>query len=85
MQKLFLTETPRQLILTITADDDITNTGQNSLTCVEFVRPVLNHGSFEMQVHGYTSIALSQNKNEQLYETGSARGDAWLRRISFSE
>ena len=28
------------------------------------------------------NVALSQNKNEQLYKTGSARGDAWLRRIS---
>ena len=85
MQKLFLAGTPHQFILTITADDDITNKGQNSLTCVEFVRPALNHGSFEMEMHGYTSVARSQNKNEQLYKTGSARGDAWLRRKSFSE
>ena len=28
------------------------------------------------------NVALSQNKNEQLYKTGSARGDACLRRIS---
>ena len=35
-----------------------------------------------MQMHAYTSVALSQNKNEQLYKTGSARGDAWLGRIS---
>ena len=28
------------------------------------------------------NVALSQNKNEQLYKTGSDRGDAWLRRIS---
>ena len=85
MQKLFLAETPHQFILTITANDNIINTGQNSLTCVEFVRLALNHGSFEMQMHAYTSVALSQNKNEQLYKTGSAGGDAWLRRISFSE
>ena len=35
-----------------------------------------------MQTHACTSVALSQNKNEQLYKTGSARGDAWLGRIS---
>ena len=35
-----------------------------------------------MQMHPCTSVALSQNKNEQLYKTGSARGDAWLGRIS---
>ena len=35
-----------------------------------------------MQMHACTSVALSQNKNEQLYKTGSARGDAWLGRIS---
>ena len=28
------------------------------------------------------NVALYQNKNEQLYKPGSARGDAWLRRIS---
>ena len=33
-------------------------------------------------MHAFTSVALSQNKNEQLYKTGSARGDAWLERIS---
>ena len=37
---------------------------------------------FEMQMHACTSITLSQNKNEQLYKNGNARGDAWLRRIS---
>ena len=35
-----------------------------------------------MQTHACTNAALSQNKNEQLYKTGSARGDAWLGRIS---
>ena len=35
-----------------------------------------------MQMHACTSKGLSQNKNEQLYKTGSARGDAWLGRIS---
>ena len=35
-----------------------------------------------MQMHACTSVALSQNKNEQLYKTGSSRGDAWLGRIS---
>ena len=35
-----------------------------------------------MQTHARTSVALSQNKNEQLYKTGSARGDVWLGRIS---
>ena len=35
-----------------------------------------------MQVHACTSVTLPQNKNEQLYKTGSARGDAWLGRIS---
>ena len=44
MQKLFLAETQHQFILTITADDNITNTGQNCMTCVEFVRPALNQG-----------------------------------------
>ena len=34
------------------------------------------------QMADHTSVALSQNKNEQLYKTGSARGDVWLRRIS---
>ena len=34
-----------------------------------------------MQTHACTNAALSQNKNEQLYKTGSARGDAWLGRI----
>ena len=35
-----------------------------------------------MQMHACTSVVLSQNKNEQLHKTGSARGDAWLGRIS---
>ena len=35
-----------------------------------------------MQMHECTSVTLPQNKNEQLYKTGSARGDAWLGRIS---
>ena len=35
-------------------------------------------GSFEMQMHACASVALSQNKNEQLYKTDSAPGDAWL-------
>ena len=35
-----------------------------------------------MQTHACTSVALSQNKNEQLYKTGSARGVAWLGRMS---
>ena len=35
-----------------------------------------------MQMHPCRSVALSQNKNEQLYKTGSARDDVWLRRIS---
>ena len=39
-------------------------------------------GSFEIQMHACASVALSQNKNEQLYKSGSARGDAWLWRIS---
>ena len=34
-----------------------------------------------MQMHACTSVALSQNKNEQLHKTGSAPGDAWLGRI----
>ena len=32
-----------------------------------------------MQIHACTSVAVCQNKNEQLYKF---RGDAWLRRIS---
>ena len=28
------------------------------------------------------NVALSQNENDSLYKTDSARGDAWLRRIS---
>ena len=35
-----------------------------------------------MQMHACTSVALSQNKKEQLYKTDSAQGDAWFRRIS---
>ena len=35
-----------------------------------------------MQTHACTSVGLSQNKNEELYKTGSARADAWLGRIS---
>ena len=35
-----------------------------------------------MQMHACTSVTLPQNKNEQLYKTGGARGDAWLGRIS---
>ena len=59
---------------------------RDKIVCVEFVRPALNHaGSFELQMHACTSVALSQNKNEQLYKTGSARGETWFRRISFSE
>ena len=33
-------------------------------------------------MHVPVLITLPQNKNEQLYKTGSARGDAWLGRIS---
>ena len=33
-------------------------------------------------MHACTSVALFQDKNEQLYLTGSVRGDAWLGRIS---
>ena len=35
-----------------------------------------------MQMHACTSVTVPQNINEQLYKTGSARGDAWLGRIS---
>ena len=35
-----------------------------------------------MKMHTCTTVALFQNKNEQLYKTGSARGDAWLGRMS---
>ena len=33
-------------------------------------------------MHECTSVALFQNKTEQLYKTSSAQGDAWLGRIS---
>ena len=79
-----MAETPHQFILTKTTDHDITS--RDKIVCVEFGRPALNlAGSFELQMHAFTSVALSQNKKEQLYKTGSARGDAWLRRISFSD
>ena len=35
-----------------------------------------------MQMHACASVALSQNKTEQLYKTGGARGDAGLGHIS---
>ena len=37
-----------------------------------------------MQMHAYTSVALSQNKNEQLYKTGSALGDAYFGKHQWS-
>ena len=82
MQKLFLAETQHQFILTITADDNITNTGQNCMTCVEFVRPALNQGIIRNADACMYKCSSVPKQNEQLHKTGSARGDAWLRRIS---
>ena len=69
---------PHQFILTITTDHDITNMEGK---CTKMYNQRWITGSFKMQIC-MNNVALYQNKNQQLCKTGSARGDAWLRRIS---
>ena len=80
MQKLFLAQTPRQFILT--QPQFTTLLTREKIVCVEFVRPALNHGIIRKADACMYKCSSVPKQNEQLYKTGSARGNAWLGRIS---
>ena len=74
-----MAETPHWFIFTTTTDHDITNTGVGGM--YENVRRTLNHWIIQNAEKNEQCSSVPK-QNEQLYKTGSARGDAWLRRIS---
>ena len=55
---------------------------REKIVCVEFVRPVLNHGIIRNADACMYKCSSAPKQKLTIYKTGSARTDAWLRRIS---
>ena len=74
-------KTLHQKVLTINTDYDITNTGE-LIVFVEFVSVKLNHEIIQNSDACTMQLCPKTKTNNYTKQSGSARGDAWLRRIS---